>query len=215
MFGSLYVVDDLEQYLADPEAYVAQYDLKPVDELLKFNRPRKEWKFDELAGQLDKLEGRSFANARQMFQVASCVACHKLNGAGQEFGPDLAKLDAKQTPTDILRSILEPSHKIEDKYVSYIFELDSGKSLTGMVVEERPDALLVIENPLAAAKPLVISKAEIVSREKSPSSIMPKGLLDKMTRDEILDLVGYIVARGDSHNALFGSGHEHAHAGGH
>ena len=57
-----------------------------------------------------------------MFQVATCVACHKLDGAGSEFGPDLTKLDPKLTPADILKHILEPSAKINEKYQTYVFE---------------------------------------------------------------------------------------------
>jgi hypothetical protein len=40
---------------------------------------------------------------------------------------------------------------------------------------------------------------------------MPKGLLDKLTREEILDLIAYIVARGDARSALFQGGHGHGH----
>ena len=51
----------------------------------------------------------------------------------------------------------------------------------------------LIENPLAKAEPVVLKPKEIIEREKSPVSIMPKGLLDKLSRDEILDLVAYIA----------------------
>ena len=49
MYGSLYVVEDLDEYLADPEGYLAAHPLPIKDELLKSNRPRKEWKLDDLA----------------------------------------------------------------------------------------------------------------------------------------------------------------------
>ena len=49
MSGALYVVADLDEYLADPEGYLAKNPLPIKDELLKFNRPRKEWKYEELA----------------------------------------------------------------------------------------------------------------------------------------------------------------------
>jgi putative heme-binding domain-containing protein len=209
MYGSLYVVADVEEYLSDPEAYVAANNLVPQDELLKFNRPRKEWKLEELAESVEQLDHRSLAGAKQMFQVATCVACHKLNGVGTEVGPDLAKLDPKQTPLDILRSLIEPSHKIDEKYQSYTFELDSGLTVTGMIVSESPQQVSVIENPLAKAEPTVISKSEIVAREKSAASIMPKGLLDKLTHEEILDLVAYLVARGDAHSKFFVGKHDH------
>ena len=44
-------------------------------------------------------------------------------------------------------------------------------------------------------------------RKKSPSSIMPKGLLDKLTRDEVLDLLAYVLARGDASAPVFHLGH--------
>ena len=56
----------------------------------------------------------------------------------------------------------------------------------------------VIENPLAKAEPVVLKKADIAERKKSPTSIMPKGLLDKLTREEILDLIAYVAAGGES-----------------
>ena len=69
----------------------------------------------------------------------------------------------------------------------------------------------MIENPLAKTTPVVLKKSEIESRAKSPASIMPKGLLDKLTLEEILDLVAYIVARGDPKHKVFQGEHEHHH----
>ena len=93
--------------------------------------------------------------------------------------------------------------------------MKSGQTITGLILEETPEAVKVIENPLAKAQPVVLKKAEIEDRVKSPTSIMPKGLLDKLTREEILDLVAYIVAGGDQQHKLFQGGHEHGHGSGH
>jgi putative heme-binding domain-containing protein len=212
MYGALYVVENLEDYLADPEAYLAAHPLPIADELLKFNRPRKEWKLEELAGAVEALEsGRSFGNAKQIFMVANCVACQRLNGAGNEIGPDLSKLDPKYTQMDVLKEILDPSAKINEKFQTWAFETESGKAVTGLVVEETPQLVKVIENPLAKAEPTVLKKSEIVARQKSPTSIMPKGLFDKLTREEILDLVAYVTARGDQKHKLFHGAHDHKH----
>jgi putative heme-binding domain-containing protein len=218
MYGALYVVNDLDHYLADPESYLARNPLPIADELLKYMGPRKEWKFEELASAVEQLDhGRSFSNGKQMFQVASCVACHKMNGVGTEIGPDLTKLDPKQQkPIEILHDILEPSLRINEKYQTYVFALKSGQTITGLILEETPEAVKVIENPLAKAQPVVLQKADIDERVKSPTSVMPKGLLDKLSREEILDLVAYIAAAGDEHHKLFqGAGHEHGHGPGH
>jgi putative heme-binding domain-containing protein len=145
-----------------------------------------------------------------MFTVATCISCHKLQGAGQEFGPDLTKLDPKWTPADVLQHILEPSLKIDDKYRNWTFELDSGMSKTGMILKETAAEIELIENPLAAATPIKLKTARIDKRTKSDVSPMPKGLLDKLTREEILDLLAYVVAGGNARHKVFqGGGHEH------
>ena len=204
MFGALFVVGDLDAYEADQTGYLAANQLEPVDSLLKLARPRKEWTLDELAPLVEELkEGRNFANAKQLFQVANCVACHKLGGVGQEIGQDLTKLDPKYTRVDILKHILDPSLKIDDKYVSWVIETKEGKVVTGMVLEETGDALKIIENPLAKTEALTLKKSDIEDRKKSPVSIMPKGLLDKLTGEEILDLISYVIARGDEKSPLF------------
>jgi putative heme-binding domain-containing protein len=213
MYGALYVVEDLDEYLAEPEAYLAKHPLPIADDLLKFVRPRTEWKFDDLLSSVEQLDsGRSFANGKQLFSVATCVACHKMNGVGNEFGPDLTKVDAKLLkPAEILKDVLEPSFRIDDKYRTYVFELNSGKNVTGMILEETPTEWKVIENPLLKAQPLVLKKVDVAERTKSATSIMPKGLLDKLTREEILDLVAYVAARGDPKHKLFQGGHDHGH----
>ncbi|HJZ89987.1 MAG TPA: PVC-type heme-binding CxxCH protein [Gemmataceae bacterium] len=211
MYGALYVVADLEDYLTDPEGYLAKHPLPVKDELLKFNRPRKEWKFEDLAAEVEKMkDGRSFATARQIYTVASCVSCHKMNGVGQELGPDLTKLDPKiDKPTEILRHILEPSLRIEDKYQTWVFDLSSGKKVTGMILEQKGGVYKVIENPLLKAEPVLINESDIETKTKSATSIMPKGLLDKLTKEEILDLIAYIAAKGEAKHALFQGGHDH------
>ncbi|AWM40413.1 dehydrogenase [Gemmata obscuriglobus] len=214
MHGALYVVADLEAYQENPEAYLAKNPLPVKDDLLKFNRPRTEWKLEELADAVQEMEmkgGRNFANGRQMFTVATCVACHKFGGQGNEFGPDLAKLDPKvfKTAADVLDHILEPSKRIDDKYAAHRFVLNDEKALVGMIVEEKDGVVKVIENPLASAKPREIKRADIAEQKKAPTSMMSKGLLDKLSRDEVLDLVAYVWSRGDPKSKFFGAGHDH------
>ena len=149
-----------------------------------------------------------------MFTVANCVGCHKLDGAGREFGPDLTKLDPKWTSVDILKEILDPSAKINEKYQTNVIELISGKTLTGLVVEETPTTIKLVENPLIKVEPIVIKREDVAERTKSKVSIMPKGLLDKLTRAEILDLVTYVNARGNKNDPAFKApaekgGHKH------
>jgi putative heme-binding domain-containing protein len=147
--------------------------------------------------------------------VSNGIACHKLNGIGTEIGPDLTKIDPKLKAVDILKDIIEPSFRINEKYQTFVFETQSGKIVTGLILEETPEIVKVIENPLAKAEPVVLKKSDIAERKTSPTSTMPKGLLDKLTHEEILDLVAYIAARGDEHSKVFQGGHVHQHGSDH
>jgi putative heme-binding domain-containing protein len=181
------------------------------DSLLKDRRPRTEWKLEDLAAAVGDLKhGRSYGNGKQIFTVANCIACHKLDDLGTVIGPDLTKLDPKLETLDIVKELLDPSARINEKYQTYTFALDSGKVITGLILEETPTKIRVIENPLLKADAVEINPAEVVERKKSAASIMPKGLLDKLSRDEILDLVAYIAARGNASSPLFQGGHDHA-----
>ena len=112
-------------------------DLQKRVEKLREEIRNHDWKYDELAGEVKELPtGRSFEVGKQLFKVASCVGCHKLDGEGVVFGPDLAKLmDKKHTTDHILRSILEPSKYIEEKFntgpkpVDFVFHGGSGSSV--------------------------------------------------------------------------------------
>jgi putative heme-binding domain-containing protein len=203
MYGALYVVENRQEYLADADAYLKAHPLEIEDEMLKFARPRTEWTLAELTDSLEDLHGRSYQSARQIFTIANCVGCHKLNGVGQEFGPDLTKLDPKWKPEEVLRHILEPSWKINEKYQSWTVVTDDGDVITGLLVEETPQAITLVENPLAKTPPKTIPVSKIEERKKSEVSLMPKGLLDRLRREEILDLLAYVLAGGKEGHVLF------------
>ena len=109
MHGAMYVVADLNEYLANPEDYLVKHPLPILDDLLKYNRPRTEWKVADLEQAVKEMDhGRSFTNGKQLFTVANCVACHKLNGVGTVVGPDLSQLDPKKGQFEVrFRDIVE------------------------------------------------------------------------------------------------------------
>jgi len=202
MFGALYVVEDLDEYLARSRGLPGQELAAVEDELLKFNRPRKEWKFDDLASAGRAAGARPLVQQRQAdVQVANCVACHRLGGVGSEIGPDLTKLDPKLKPVDIVKEILDPSAKITRSTRPTSSRPIRARS-SRLVLEDTPERIKLIENPLAKSEPVVLKPSQIVERTKSPNSIMPKGLLDKLTREEILDLVAYVATGVTQESAL-------------
>ncbi|MEM7454809.1 MAG: PVC-type heme-binding CxxCH protein [Planctomycetota bacterium] len=216
MYGALIVVEDKAAYTADPEGYLAAQKIEIEDELLTLQqRTKTEWSMenfeDTFAGEMeDFYAGRDFRTGSQMFKLASCVSCHKMQGEGYEIGPDLtADLDPEWGPYEILESLIDPSKKIDDKYRSEIFALDTGDIVSGIVTFEDDDIVKVVENPLVANEPRIIETDWIEDRRQSEVSVMPEGLLDNLTREEILDLVAYIVAEGDKDHELFKDSHNH------
>ena len=211
MYGTLYVVASLEEYQADPEAYLAANPLEIRDELLTVSTRGREWTYDELISSASPLPpGRQFKVGKELFKVAGCVACHRLGDEGKVFGPDLAKLDEKKrTPEYLLRSLLEPSKDIEEKYRSHSFVLQNGKVIIGMIVKDSPTTVEVVIDPAAKDAATPIEKSSILNQTVSEASIMPEGLLSKLSREEILDLLGYIYAGGDMKNEIFAECHDH------
>ncbi|MCE9629516.1 MAG: HEAT repeat domain-containing protein [Planctomycetia bacterium] len=205
MYGALTVVADIDAYEANPDAYLASHPLPLRDELLASVGRNKEWAYDDLITAVKAMpSGRSFDVGRKVFAVANCVGCHKLGGAGQEVGPDLTKIDpAKHTAEHLLKSICEPSQEIAEKFQSNVFVLDSGKVVTGMVVAETADECRVMVDPLARCEPVVVAKPTIDERTKSPVSIMPKGMLNRLSQEEILDLMAYLLAKGDKSHPVY------------
>ena len=150
----------------------------------------------------------SYDVGEKLFSVASCIGCHKMNSKGADVGPDLTKLPPEYKPVDVLEHMLNPSKKIDKKYQSNLFVLISGKVVTGLIVKEDGETVQVLDNPTAPDKLRTLAKADIEEREASNVSIMPKGVLNKLTREEILDLLAYVVSKGDKKSELF-SGHHH------
>jgi putative heme-binding domain-containing protein len=113
-------------------------------------------------------------------------------------GPDLTSVARRFAPRDILTSIIEPSKAIDEKYASVTFELADGRVVTGRIApgDYRDADLIVVPNLLAPEQTVKFAKADIVRRSASPISIMPTGLLDTLTEDEVFDLLAFLLSPG-------------------
>jgi putative heme-binding domain-containing protein len=122
-----------------------------------------------------------------------CAACHIFGGIGKEVGPDLTTIASRFKRRDILDAILFPSKVISDQYQAEMIELKDGTVVTGVLVRESAAVVLLRtgENP---DKPVSIPKGQIVDRAVSPVSLMPAGLLDDMTHEEIDHLLAFMLA---------------------
>ena len=132
-----------------------------------------------------------------------------MKGTGGKLAPDLFALQAKlaDQKTDvakIVESLTEPSKEIEEKYRTQIIATLGGKLYSGVIVEENDKVLKLSDNPLKEdAGVIEIAKDDIDERDESKVSIMPKGLLNTMTKDEILDLLAYIISGANPEHPAF------------
>src|SRR5262249_51989055 len=104
---------------------------------------------------------------------------------------------------DLLESIVEPSKEISDQYAAVEITTVDGKVITGRIVNLHENNLMVMTNMLDPNGLTTINRGKIDSMEKSKVSMMPTGLLDTFQEDEILDLVAYLLSRGDRNQKIF------------
>jgi putative heme-binding domain-containing protein len=158
----------------------------------------KDWTVEELVPIVEKgLAGRDVARGHRLFAESGCSSCHRCNNEGGPLGPDLTGVAGRLSVHDLLESIIEPSKVIADEYATQVIATIDGDRLEGRTVGADGDNLWVITNMLDPSQITKISRKDIKSIVLSKVSIMPTGLLNRLTKDEILDLVRYLFYSSD------------------
>ncbi len=167
--------------------------------------PGHEWTLDEAMAAVDgRSRGKlSFERGRSLFHAVSCGACHRFDGLGGGVGPDLTSVPNKFDTSYLVEAIIHSSKNISDQYQSSMLLLDSGQVLTGLVVEQDPDTILVY-SPDPKAEPTRVSRDDIDAIQPSPVSQMPSGLLNSLNADELRNLVAYIMSGGNPQHKTYG-----------
>jgi len=188
MYGVMLVVPSLDEWQRNP--------VTPKDPLGNNRSFVEIWQLSHFEGeQLHRgLKGRTASIGARLFKEATCLSCHKMKGEGGAVGPELTEVlqRFKGDHRLVLREILEPGYRIDPKYaVKTVLDLD-GNVTSGIVVAEDKSSVSLLVNP-EAPSPTVIAKDNIDEIIPSTASMMPKSLLDKFTRDEVLEILAYIT----------------------
>jgi putative heme-binding domain-containing protein len=175
-----------------------------VPELPKPVGPGKDWGLDEVRALAQAgLKNRSFANGQKMFAATRCILCHRFAGDGGATGPDLTQLAGRFNIDAMTEAILDPGKVISDQYKASTVVTTAGKSVSGRIVSENDQQISVLTNPEDSTKIVDIGKADIDEILASKTSIMPGNLLQPLNQDEVLDLLAYLLSRGDEKNEMF------------
>jgi putative heme-binding domain-containing protein len=164
----------------------------------------KKWSVDELVPVLENgMTGRNFERGRNLFGETKCFACHRFSNEGGGTGPDLTQVVGRFGPRDLLESLIDPSKVISDQYAAIDVNTTDGRRVSGRIVNLFGDTISVNTDMLDPNKNVNVNRNLIETIGPSKISMMPTGLIDTLTQDEILDLVAYLYSRGDRNAKMF------------
>lgn len=121
-----------------------------------------------------------------------CIACHAIGSAGGLVGPNLISIGGASQIDYIIESLIAPSEKLKEGYSTLMVVTDEGQVISGIVIGKTDQALRL---RLADGKEVQVDVDAIV-QEKPGNSLMPVGLVDSLTEDELVDLVAFLSAMG-------------------
>ena len=134
---------------------------------------------------------RDLAAGKQVFQQ-TCGVCHRLFGEGNIIGPDLTGADRKNTEVMLLNTV-NPSAYIRPEYVSYEAVTKDDQALSGLLVESSPAAVTILDRNNQRH---VLARDQVQELTPSAVSLMPEGLLEALTPEQVMNLFGYLQGDG-------------------
>jgi putative heme-binding domain-containing protein len=168
--------------------------------------PGRAWTLD---GVLAAAEGglaagtRDFDQGKRSFAAARCIVCHRFGNDGGSTGPDLTQAAGRFQVRDLVEAIVDPSKVVSDQYRSNTVQTASGRVVTGRIVGESPERIVVVTDPENATRAEEIPRDDIEEILPMSESLMPKGLLDGLNEAEVLDLLAYVLSKGDRADPRF------------
>ncbi len=162
--------------------------------------PGRRWTIDDAVAETKSRLGanRDLANGRNLFFATGCAGCHRFSGEGNGVGPDLTSVGNKFSAADVLEAVLEPSRNVSDQYQGAVLTKKDGTSLFGRVQERSVDGARAYDVVVATAEATAVRVPfdEVAKVEAAKLSPMPSGLVDRLSADELADLVAYVMSRG-------------------
>lgn len=116
-----------------------------------------------------------------------CQQCHTLFEVGGKVGPDITGSNRGDLDY-ILQNIVDPNAVIPNEYQTWNLETKDDRSITGIVKEQNDNAVTIV----TANETLVIPRAEVASLQRGQLSMMPEGLLQALSEEEICHLIAYL-----------------------
>jgi putative heme-binding domain-containing protein len=124
-------------------------------------------------------------------ETAGCIKCHPVRGEGRDVGPALSEIGSKLPKEALLEAILDPSSGISFGFEAWQVELKSGDEAYGLKASETPEEIAIKDINGIVTR---YKKSDVVRMNQSKTSIMPAGLQQSMTTQELVDLIDYLAS---------------------
>ena len=145
----------------------------------------------QLAKHAENLHLGDPARGRDVFfsEKSKCSACHQIGQQGKQIGPDLTTIGANRSARDLLESIILPSSSIVRDYESLNVVTGDGKAHVGLLASETADKLKL---QLSTGEFVAIERDDIEQISPSSVSIMPNGLDEALTDQQLADVIAFL-----------------------
>jgi len=120
--------------------------------------------------------------------VKHCLTCHQLFGEGEKIGPDLTAADRRNLDV-LLGNIIDPSAVIREGYQQYLVTTVDGRLLAGLLAENTAEKVMVLD---AKGVRTTLAKKEVDSMARADTSLMPEGILDLLSDQDLRDFFAYL-----------------------
>jgi len=131
----------------------------------------------------------------QLFQAPrlACVTCHSVDGTSGRIGPELGALGTAQTPEFIVGALLEPQREVKEGFMAHELVTKDGTTYQGYLRGETPEGLTLLDH--LSGQTVALPRGTL-AEQRQLGSLMPAGLLDGLTLEEVRDLVAYLAGLG-------------------
>jgi putative heme-binding domain-containing protein len=162
-------------------------EIKPHLAILLSKDPKSDEERNKSMTAIAGIKGGNVDNGKAVFRRV-CVACHRVYGEGANLGPDMNGVGKRLDSYKLVESIVDPNAAVDDKYLSTLVVTDDGRSITGLLVSESPEEVVIFDGK----EQKKIKVSEIEQRRTLKQSSMPEGLAATLSPNELLDVVEFM-----------------------
>jgi putative membrane-bound dehydrogenase-like protein len=122
-----------------------------------------------------------------------CSLCHAHDGRGGDVGPELTTIHRRADRRWLLETILDPNRDVAPRFGTTTLELADGRTLSGQILpgpgDDDAETIVQVDGTRT-----VVPLDQIEVRHYHTRSLMPEGLGQVLTADELRDLIAFLLS---------------------